>query len=56
MTESATNPGRRNWMKQAAAIDGGVARATMIFENEQVLVKSDPDGEARPLVQGAQRS
>jgi para-nitrobenzyl esterase len=31
-------------------------RATMVFENEQVMVKNDPDGEARRIVQAAQRS
>jgi hypothetical protein len=32
MTTSTTNHGRRNWMKQ---------RATMIFENEQAVVRND---------------
>jgi para-nitrobenzyl esterase len=31
-------------------------RATMVFENGQVTLKNDPDGEARRLLQGAQRS
>jgi hypothetical protein len=32
MTKSTTNQGRRNWMKQ---------RAAMIFENEQAVVRND---------------
>ena len=32
------------------------SRATMVFENDQAVVRNDPDGEARRLVQAAQRS
>jgi len=31
-------------------------RATMVFENDQVAVKNDPDGAARRLLQSAQRA
>jgi para-nitrobenzyl esterase len=32
------------------------ARATMVFENDRVSVKNDPDGAARRLLQGAMRA
>jgi para-nitrobenzyl esterase len=50
-TGNPNHAGMTKWPAFTAA-----TRATMIFENEQVMVKNDPDGEARRLVQTAQRS
>jgi para-nitrobenzyl esterase len=50
-TGNPNHAGMAKWPAFTAA-----TRATMIFENEQVMVKNDPDGEARRLVQAAQRS
>jgi para-nitrobenzyl esterase len=50
-TGNPNHAGITSWPAFTAA-----TRATMVFENEQVMVRNDPDGEARRLVQASQRS